>query len=103
MEESDDGECGNGVGSEEFAKTSEQLSKGLKSSKLGNLKGKNLAKSKKLSKSRNSPNFDVKKAGPSFLTPKAKAVFNRLRKPSLKPQFFNILIRNVIFGSKLMY
>ena len=38
--------------SEELAKKSEKLLKGLKLSKLGNSKGKNLAKSKKLSKMR---------------------------------------------------
>ena len=38
-----------------------------------------MAKSKKLSKNGNSPNFDAKKAGPSFLTPEARAAFNRLR------------------------
>ena len=69
---------GVGGGGEELAKKSGKLSKGLKLSKLRNLKGKNLAKSKKPSKSENSPNFDIKKAGPSFLTPKARAAFNRL-------------------------
>ena len=48
-------------------------------SKLGNSEGKKSAKSKKPSKSRNSPNFDAKKVGPSFLTPGAREVFNRLR------------------------
>ena len=42
------------------------------------LKNKKLAKSKKLSKSGNSPNFDAKEAGPSFLIPKARTNFNRL-------------------------
>ena len=37
-----------------------------------------LAKSKKPSKSGNSPNFDAKEAGPNFLTPEARAAFNRL-------------------------
>ena len=68
-----------GGGGIELAKKSGKLSKGLKSSKSGNLKRKNLTKSKKLSKSGNLPNFDAKKAGPSFLTPKPKAAFNRLR------------------------
>ena len=49
-----------------------KLSKTGKLSKSGNLKGK------KLSKSENSPNFSAKKAGPSFLTPKTRAVFNYL-------------------------
>ena len=50
-----------------------------KSAKTGNLKGKKSAKSKKPSKSGNSPNFDAKEAGPSFLTPEARSAFNRLR------------------------
>ena len=58
---------------------SQKLEKSRKLSKLGNSKGKNLAKSKKPSKSGNSSHFDTKKAGLSFLTPKAKAAFNRLR------------------------
>ena len=42
-------------------------------------KSQKLAKSeKKLSKSGNLPNFDAKDHGPSFLTLKAKAAFNRL-------------------------
>ena len=56
-----------------------KLSKTRKLSKFGNSKCKKLAKSKKLSKSANSPNFDAKKAGPSFLTPKTREAFNRLR------------------------
>ena len=56
----------------------ELIEKCRKLSKLGNSKGKKLAKSKKPSKSENSSNFDVKKAGLSFLTPKAKAAFNCL-------------------------
>ena len=50
-----------------------------KLAKSGNSKGKKLAKSKKPSKSGNSPNFDAKEAGPSFLTPEARSAFNRLR------------------------
>ena len=53
--------------------------------KLGKSKGKKLSKSQKsaklgknLSKNRNSPNFNAKNNGSSFLTPKAKAIFNRL-------------------------
>ena len=60
-------------GGGELAKKSEKLSKS------GNSKGKKLAKSKKPSKSGNSPNFDAKEVGLSFLTPKARAAFNRLR------------------------
>ena len=44
-----------------------------------NSKCKNSANSKKPSKSGNSPNFDAKEAGPNFLTPKARATFNRLQ------------------------
>ena len=72
-------EFGDGSGSEKLAKKSRKLSKGLKLPKSGNSKGKNLAQSKKLLKSGNLPNFDVKKAGPSFLTLKARAAFNRLQ------------------------
>ena len=54
-------------------------SESQKSSKSGNLEGKKSAKSKKPSKSGNSPNFNTKKAGPSFLTPGAREAFNRLR------------------------
>ena len=66
--------------SEELAKKSgkskgQNLIKSQKSSKSGKSKGK---KSKKPSKSRNSPNFNAIKAGPSFLTPKAKTAFNCL-------------------------
>ena len=60
--------------------------------KLEKLKGQNLAKSQKLSnsgkfkdkkskkplKSRNSPNFNAIKTGPSFLTPNTRKAFNRL-------------------------
>ena len=54
-------------------------SKTRKLFKSGNSKGKKLAKFKKLLKSGNSPNFDATKANPSFLTPEARATFNRLR------------------------
>ena len=57
----------------------EKSAKSLKSSKSGNSKGKKSAKSKKPLKSRNSPNFDAKKAGLSFLTPKARSAFNCLQ------------------------
>ena len=63
-----------------------KTSKGQKLSKSGNLKGIKLFKSRKLAKSKkkllksgNSPNFNAKDNKPSFLTPKARAVFNRLR------------------------
>ena len=69
---------GDGGNGEKLAKRSEKLSKNLKSSKLGNLKGKNSIKSKKPSKSRNSPNFDAKETDPSFFNPEARAAFNRL-------------------------
>ena len=69
---------GVGDGGEWPTKKSGKLLKCLKLSKLGNSKGKNLAKSKKPSKSGNSPNFDAKKAGLSFLISKARSAFNRL-------------------------
>ena len=47
--------------------------------KTGRSESKKSAKSKKPSKSGNSPNFDAKKAGSSFLTPGAREAFNRLR------------------------
>ena len=47
--------------------------------KTGRSESKKSAKSKKPSKSGNSPNFDAKEAGPSFLTPEARSAFNRLR------------------------
>ena len=49
-----------------------------KLAKSRNSKGKKLAKSKKLSKSGNSPNFGVTEPGPSFLTPEARLAYNRL-------------------------
>ena len=53
-------------------------SKSQKLSKSGNSEGKKSAKSKKPLKSGNSPNFDAKKVGPSFLIPEARSAFNRL-------------------------
>ena len=79
---SDRGVVGFGIGGDgdnELAKKSGKLSKSLKLSKSGYSKCKNLAESKKPPKSANLPNFDAKKVGPSFLTPKARATFNRLR------------------------
>ena len=58
----------------------EKLSKTRKTSKVQKLsKSQKSAMSKKLSKSRNLLNFDAKDNKPSFLTPKARATFNRLR------------------------
>ena len=54
------------------------MAKSLKLSKSENLKGKKLAKSKKPSKSGNLPNFDAKKASPSFLISEARSAFNCL-------------------------
>ena len=73
---------GGGDGSSDGSKRVEPKtgrSKSQKSSKSGNSEGKKSAKSKKLSKSGNSPNFDAKKAGLSFLTPGAREAFNHLR------------------------
>ena len=72
-------EVGGIEGGNELIEKCGKSSKTGKSSKAGNSKGKKSAKSKKPSKSGNSPNFDATKAGPSFLTPKARAAFNRLR------------------------
>ena len=51
------------------------MAKSQKLSKSGKSEGE---KSRKLSKSRNSPNFDVTKAGPNFLTPATRIAFNYL-------------------------
>ena len=59
-------------------------SESQKLSKSGNLEGKKSAKSKKPSKSRNSPNFDAKKTGSSFLTSDAREAFNHLRLAFIK-------------------
>ena len=56
-----------------------RLSKSKKLSKSRNLKGEKSTKARKSSKSKNSPNFNAKKNGPSFLTLKARASFNCLR------------------------
>ena len=81
LKEVGDGEGGDGIddGSVEIAKKSrkskgQKTSKSQKSSKSGKSKGE---KSKKSLKSGNSPNFDAKNSGPSFLTPKARSAFNR--------------------------
>ena len=65
-----------------------KLSKGLKLSKSENSKDEKSAKFKKLSKTENSPNFDAKEAGPSFLTPKARVAFNRLQLAFTKAPIF---------------
>ena len=71
---------GIGGGGEELAKKSGK-SKAQKTSKSQNLaKSRKSSKSgKKLSKSGNLPNFGAIETGPSFLTPKARSTFNRLR------------------------
>ena len=66
----------NGV---EHAKKLEKLFKSGKSKSKKTFKSQNLAKSgKKLSKSRNSTNFNAIEDGPKFLTIDAKITFNRL-------------------------
>ena len=55
---------------------SQKLAKSQKLSKSRKSKGE---KSKKPSKSGNLSNFDIKNSGSSFLTPKARSAFNRLR------------------------
>ena len=77
----------NGV---ELAKKSEKL-KGqnlAKSQKLSRSRKSKGEKSKKLSKGGNSPNFDAKDIGPSFLTPKARVAFNYLRIAFTKAPIF---------------
>ena len=74
--------------------SNESIEKCGKLSKIGKLsmsrnsKGKKLAKSKKPSKSGNSPNFNAMKAGSSFLTPDARAAFNRLQLTFTKAPIF---------------
>ena len=64
---------GNIEGGDELIEKSGKL---LKTGKLS--KRLKLTKFKKLSKNGDSPNFDVKETGLSFLTPKARTTFNRL-------------------------
>ena len=71
------GDIGGGDRSSDGLKHMEPKTGRLESQKTS--KFRNLAKSKKQSKSGNSPKFNAIKAGPSFLTPKARAAFNRLR------------------------
>ena len=86
LEEIGHSEGGDGVGSIEIAKKSRKskghkMSKSQKSAKSQKLSMPRKSKGEKLkkpSKSGNSPNFDVKNSGPSFLTPKARSAFNRL-------------------------
>ena len=105
LEEIGDGEGGDDIGGVEIAKKSGKLKgqKTSKSQKLSKSRKSKGEKSKKLSKSGNSPNFDAKDSGPSFLTPKARSAFNCLQLAFTKPRFFDILIWNVTLGSKLMY
>ena len=63
--------------------------------KAGKLKSQKTSKSQKLaksgknsSKSRNSPNFGATECGPSFLTPKARSAFNRLRLAFIEAPIF---------------
>ena len=81
-----DGEVDGIGGDVEHAKKSgnsegKKSAKSQKLSKSGKSKGK---KSKKPPKSRNSPNFDAKNSGLSFLAPKARSAFNRLRLTFIK-------------------
>ena len=64
---------------------SQKSAKSQKLSKSGKSKDE---KSKKRSKSGNLPNFDAKDTGPSFLTPKARSAFNRLRLVFTKAPIF---------------
>ena len=86
-------------GIDELIEKSRKLSKTEKLSKSRNLKGKKLSKfqklarsEKKLLKSGNLPNFNIKKTEPSFLTLKARAAFNHLQLAFIKTlilQHFN--------------
>ena len=82
-----EGEGGDSVGGMEIAKKSEKL----KGQKL--FKSQKPAKSgKNLSKSGNLLNFNAKNSEPSFLTPKTRVAFKRLRLAFIKAPFFDILI-----------
>ena len=94
----DDGDVvrfGVGGSSKELVKKSgklkgQNLAKSQKLSKSGKSKGK---KSKKMSKSGNLPNFDATEARSSFLTPGARETFNCLRLAFTKApilQHFNL-------------
>ena len=81
LERSTSEEVGDGEGSDSVNGSSVEIAK-----KSGKLKGQKTSKSQKLSKSGknlsksgNSPNFGATESGPSFLTPKARSAFNRLR------------------------
>ena len=52
--------------------------------KIRSLESQKLSKSKKRSKTGNTPKFDTMKNKPSFLTPKARATFNHLRLAFIK-------------------
>ena len=76
-------------GGETIAKKSKKsknkkLSKSQKMSKFQKLANSK----KKLSKNGNLANFDIKKNGSNFLTPKANAVFNHLRQVFIEPPTF---------------
>ena len=81
--EIDDGEDdGFGVGENgmEYAKNLGKLSKSGKQKSQKTFKSQNLAKSgKKLSKSKNSTNFNATEDGPKFLTPDVRIAFNCLQ------------------------
>ena len=74
----DVGDVGGGDGLNDGSKRVEPKT-GITSKVQKSSKSRKLAKSKKSSKSGNSPNFGATETGPSFLTPKARSAFNRLR------------------------
>ena len=71
-----DGFGGDSIGHAKKSEKSKKLFKSQKLSKSGKFKGE---KSKKLSKSEDSPNFNNIKTGPSFITLRTREVFNCLR------------------------
>ena len=86
-----DGEIDGIVGDNvEYAKKSGKA-KGQKSAKFRKLSKSKKSKgeiSKKPPKSENSPNFDTKSTGPSFLTPEPRSAFNHLRLAITKALIF---------------
>ena len=90
-----------GGSGEELAKKSGK-SKGEKLKKLSKFR-KSAKLGKNLLKSGNSPNFGATEAGPNFLTPKARAAFNRLWLAFTKALIFWHLIHNATFGLRLIH
>ena len=85
---------------DEFGGDSVKYTKKLKK----NFKSQKLFKSRKKPKKRgNLLEFDTKKTGPNLLTFNTKKTSNYLQLILTEALILNILIRNITFGSKLIY